>query len=201
MEIKNCKYVLNTYIYTKSNYSRDPIEKEILSLAKDSGHIASRIALYRALKSEKIPIKKMNDLKITEDFKLKELHSISFSLSHTKNIGAALLSKSNDISIGLDIEWEGRKFNDETQRHFINSQDQLNNTNLLKVWCAKEASFKALWKFLNRRNALPRKSLVLKDISLEIDKNNFKFFFKNFCGSGSLNFFNNYIYSISEIHF
>ena len=65
------------------------------------------------------------------------------SLSHSKNIGIICLAKAADIqSIGIDLEFEGRKINPKSARFFM--QPDEDHSNLLEAWVKKEAAFKAI---------------------------------------------------------
>lgn len=102
----------------------------------------SRGALQLCLAEEGIslPIKDL----ILEDYcTVKGQDSLTISLTHTSNWGAAVLaSKKEYISVGIDIEPLTRNVKTSILERISHSEDQ--TLPALTLWSVKEASFKAL---------------------------------------------------------
>lgn len=83
------------------------------------------------------------EITIKDHLHLDKFPHILVSLSHTKNIGAALLGNSPELlSIGLDLEVASRLVEERAKKFFFNDNDA--PLSLLELWCLKEAVFKAL---------------------------------------------------------
>lgn len=86
--------------------------------------------------------------------RLKEWPTYLLSLTHSKLLTAATLSNNKELSsIGIDIEELNRALQIEMYHHFKNSSDKIEKSSnkqreLLQLWVAKEAAFKAVdsWK-------------------------------------------------------
>lgn len=109
---------------------------------RQRGFILSRMALRDALSDvgeSAIP----QDLILEGYSKLKSFPSLTVSLSHTKDIGAALIAdKQTYRSVGIDIEQEARLVKDLVAQRIAHPKDlKLRN---IEIWCLKEAVFKAL---------------------------------------------------------
>lgn len=84
------------------------------------------------------------------------------SISHTK--GMAIAAACEDVmvkSIGIDIENTNRIIKDGYEKFFVNPHDSY--TDLLTLWCEKEAVFKAVSPFIHIINK-DITTFVLKDI-------------------------------------
>jgi 4'-phosphopantetheinyl transferase EntD len=106
------------------------------------GFMLSRAALKCALSSLGIythPLK----LKMTRHHLLAEYGHLTVSLSHTKNLGAALVAERKDFrSLGIDIEQEERVVKDMIRNRIAHPEDE--NLRNIEIWCLKEAVFKAI---------------------------------------------------------
>jgi 4'-phosphopantetheinyl transferase EntD len=104
--------------------------------------IRSRIALRDALNEAGLEVSPQ-DLKLTNFSTLEKFPNLTISLSHTKTAAAALIAdKSSYKSVGIDIELCGRKIKPEIIERISSPHDH--DEDPLKLWCAKEAAFKAL---------------------------------------------------------
>ncbi|GCD77661.1 hypothetical protein JCM31826_11430 [Thermaurantimonas aggregans] len=66
------------------------------------------------------------------------------SIAHTNGYAAAVYHKTKKV--GIDIERHDRSIKDNILKRFANSEELLNiktNTDKIKLWCAKEAVYKA----------------------------------------------------------
>tara|TARA_R110000868_G_scaffold202649_1_gene450337 strand:- start:2357 stop:2938 length:582 start_codon:yes stop_codon:yes gene_type:complete len=93
---------------------------------------------------------------------LKHHPEFAVSLSHTRGISAAIASTQLK-SIGIDLEHADRKFKSEVSKFFLTDQDD--EMDLLILWSAKEAAFKAIAP-LGLKETLVLKDLVLKGDSV-----------------------------------
>lgn len=117
---------------------------------------ASFLAARKALQ-KLVPHMKLTELKLNEFHFLEDFPQHVFSLAHTKDLAVAAMVGKNDYrSIGVDIEFLDRIVKENSERHFINSEDD-RSINDLELWCAKEAAFKA-------SSFLFDKNFVLKDL-------------------------------------
>ena len=108
------------------------------------------------------------ELEISSYYNLKQYPQIVASLSHTRNIGAALLAKIEKYpSVGIDIELKNREVPMGAQKYFFNEHDRP-DANALEVWTKKEAAFKALSPVIS--NYRWKKVLLLKHIWIKGDK-------------------------------
>ncbi len=125
----------------------------------------SRLALTRCL----IEMKYLDsdkevtseDIEISEHHHLKKYPDLLVSLSHTREVAAAILAqKSKDLlGVGIDIEKSDRLVKPELLDKFQNDRDE--GLDPLELWCAKEAAFKASSYFWKKE-----KTFVLKDIGV-----------------------------------
>lgn len=111
-----------------------------------------------------------NLLEIENHHHLKYCEKYLVSLSHTHKIAVASLAlQTHYASIGVDIEYCSRKINGNTQKYFLNPKDR--EDNLLKLWCQKEAIYKALDPVKNfRAEFLDIKSILFTDIWIKDNK-------------------------------
>jgi 4'-phosphopantetheinyl transferase EntD len=103
----------------------------------------ARCALHIALQKNKLDLS-------PEDYVFKNFHelghlpSILFSVSHSKNWAAAIISDTTSSRhIGLDIELKGRVINDGIQQRMHHKNDDT-SIDPLELWSIKEACYKAL---------------------------------------------------------
>lgn len=128
---------------------------------------AARHALKKMLREQETPC-----VNIVNHLHLKSNPNTLVSLSHTKDMTMAAISSSNDFkSIGVDIEDSKRIVKPGIEKFFVNDYDEIlacqKDSYYLKVWCAKEAIFKAVSPLYQKED---NKVLVLKDIILNKDK-------------------------------
>ena len=131
---------------------------------------ASRLALQKCLKEFSVDtsFEDINSFIIINHHYLKLAPSVLVSISHTKGRFAAASASSTkqNKSIGIDIELENRAFDPNTSKLFINQFDHTlahsSNKNLLLLWTAKEAAFKALSPIADQYQS--KTPLVLTDI-------------------------------------
>lgn len=108
------------------------------------------------------------ELEIANNYNLKQYPGIAASLSHTKNIGAALLASIEKYpSVGIDIELRDRKVTEGAQKYFFNEHDRP-QSDPLTIWTKKEAAFKALSPLISKFRW--KKELLLKHIWIKGDK-------------------------------
>jgi len=137
----------------------DPLER-----SSEWGQQSSRKALASCLKKMGINPKSSEDLTIIGHTYLEKHPRVSASLSHSRQVGAALLAHREEYpSVGIDIEFLDRKVANGAEKFFINEEDgdEVWEDTLL-TWTLKEASFKALSPFIGGFSW--PKVLVLKDI-------------------------------------
>lgn len=145
--------------------------REFLSGEKEDFRL-SRHALYGLLKDENILTESLSsvtkdDFEIIDFDHLKNRPQIKVSLSHTKNAGAAAISKSPMLlGLGIDIENKNREYKPGIEKFFLLDSDD-KNLGPLHLWCAKEACYKAVYPHYKGE-----KVLVIKDF--EITGNQFK---------------------------
>lgn len=104
--------------------------------------ILSRMALWECLKGlGHSP--EVTDLLVGDYSNLKSFPQLTISLSHTKEVGAALVGDRQSFrSLGIDIEHEARPVKDSVAQRIAHPEDEkLRN---IEIWCLKEAAFKAL---------------------------------------------------------
>lgn len=125
----------------------------------------SRKALLECLDDKNLD---WDQLEIEKNLKLKYFPKTLVSISHTDDIGAAITaSTEKHLSIGIDIEKRGRRFNEKTKKFFLNTSDQYKaGDSLLEIWSFKESAFKALSPVITQFPDLFKKDreLLLKDI-------------------------------------
>ncbi len=153
--------------YSPSILSHKAIEYSLaLSDGPGSGKINCQKSLQKALGGFGLSCEV--DLEITNHYNLKQYPQFCASLSHTGNIGAALLSSINKYSsVGIDIELKGRKITPGAQKYYFNEHDKP-DSNPLDIWIKKEAAFKAISPLLSKFRW--KKVLLLKHIWIKRDK-------------------------------
>ena len=106
------------------------------------GFFLSREALKNAfeLRGKKVSI---SELELDQYHEVKGFPHLTISLSHTKKCGAAIIAERKDfLSVGIDVEDEGRVVKDSIRQRIAHPEDAtLTN---IELWCAKEAVFKAI---------------------------------------------------------
>ena len=123
-------------------------------------YYTSRKALLWCLAQQGIPAQ-IEHLDIVNHHHLANYPQILVSLAHTDCYGAAVIGQQHEYrSLGIDIELQSRLLKPETQKMFVNRDDDFDQ--LLPLWCQKEAAFKALSPLVPEMNLT--KPLVLKDI-------------------------------------
>ncbi|MCY4524655.1 MAG: 4'-phosphopantetheinyl transferase superfamily protein [Halobacteriovoraceae bacterium] len=140
-----------------------------LSLKEKNFHL-TRTALKNCLR-QFAPQRRwdnMEQLKIINHHFLQQDGELRVSLSHTKEVGAALLCHCNEAeSVGIDIEYSHRPISYRAVNYFKNPKDKWNyqsKENILWAWSIKEAAFKALSPLLEKNM---KKPLLLKHIWIE----------------------------------
>lgn len=109
---------------------------------RKKGFLLSRAALKNALAELRINTQPL-DLRLTSFHQLEKFPELVISLSHTKELGAALVGeRKNFRSIGLDIERDERVVKDMIRERIAHPEDQ--NLRNIELWCLKEAAFKAI---------------------------------------------------------
>lgn len=107
-------------------------------------------------------------LEISNYYNLKLYPEIAASLSHTGNIGAALLAPIKKYpSVGIDIELKDRQVTKGARKYFFNEHDRP-DSDPLEIWTKKEAAFKALSPVISKFRW--KKVLLLKHIWIKGDK-------------------------------
>ena len=141
------------YVWKMSQTLTEPIDPEwqkLLTLAfGDSVHperkksfLLSRIALQNCLKEQGLCLNP-SELVLNNHHEITCAKQFTLSLSHSKNIGAALVAdRVSYRSVGIDVELKERIVKDSVCEKIANPKDcALRNIDL---WCLKEAAFKTL---------------------------------------------------------
>ncbi len=131
-------------IFLKSTIGFMKIIHEICH-SPENGFINSRTALKNLLKlvGEDVFDLKI-DLHLTNYRELTNFPLYYTSLSHTKDLGAAVLALKTEVrGIGIDIEWSTRIIKPGAEKFFVNQADN-HSLSPIETWTAKEAAFKAL---------------------------------------------------------
>ena len=85
----------------------------------------------------------ISDLKIKNFNYLTNHSDVTFSISHTHLIGAAIVGEKLKYSgLGIDVELENRGVKDAIIERISHCNDQ--SLDKINLWCVKEAAFKAL---------------------------------------------------------
>lgn len=120
----------------------------------------SRLALLNSLKPLKVHTS-LDNLILIENSQIYSHPHITASVSHTNDIAVGATSlKSNNLSLGVDIERSDRQIKDGADKYFCNDRDSFDKYSLLEKWVIKEACYKAFSNLLN-------KDFLLKDISCQ----------------------------------
>ena len=134
---------------------------------KEKNHLLSRNALKNCLQ-EYDPCGNWDDVERLQIIRHHHMfcnHQLRVSLSHTKNVGAALLCHFKEASsVGIDIEFSHRKIKFGISRFFKNLYDKWDyqsEDQILWAWSLKEAAFKAISPLVNHHEKNP---LLLKHI-------------------------------------
>ena len=161
---------------------------------KQVQHYCSRQALKNALKKYNLLIENYD---IINHCFLKQYPEYLVSLSHTDTIGASFVTNDKRIkSVGIDIESADRVVGENVKKRLLNEEDFIEN-NIIDLWVKKEAAFKALWPFVQDKNVLNYKDIIIND--------DFFLFRKEKILKGSINFFrkeinnNKYLLSLAYI--
>lgn len=130
--------------FSKVDNTNMKISHEIYQ-SLENGFINSRTALKKLLQNENLVVNDLkSDLTLVNHRELPHFPQFLTSLSHTKEIGAAVLvNRLLVMGIGIDVEWGDREIKAGAEKFFINKQDQ-HQLSPIELWTAKEAAFKAL---------------------------------------------------------
>lgn len=130
----------------------------------ESGFINSRTALKALLIKEGYEVKDLkSDLLLLNYRELPKYSPFFTSLSHTKEIGAAILVLKSEVAgIGIDIEWADRELKPGTEKFYVNKQDQ-HQLSPIELWTAKEAAFKALSPLGTFPGTLVLSKIIIKE--------------------------------------
>jgi phosphopantetheinyl transferase (holo-ACP synthase) len=106
----------------------------------------SRLALWDCLATEDCKWNHWYELEIDNHLHIKDAPHLLASLSHTKDVAAAVIGTANDqlLSVGIDLEWAERKLKPGMEKFFINEHDDIEKYQGLELWSLKEAAFKAI---------------------------------------------------------
>ncbi|MEI8346226.1 MAG: hypothetical protein WCG27_02080 [Pseudomonadota bacterium] len=116
-------------------------------IKKDTRFYVSRQALKECLMEMALEDHFLTwaDLEITGHHHLKKRADLLVSLSHTGPYGAAVVAVEKPIlSVGIDVELLKRSCPTTTAKFFVNEMDNAINSDLLSLWSAKEAAYKAI---------------------------------------------------------
>lgn len=106
------------------------------------GFLLAREALKEALKAFGKDLSP-SLLGLENYHQLKSFPEFTLSLSHSKELGAAILADRKDcLSVGIDIESELREVKDSIWTRVSHPHDV--SLRKIELWCLKEAAFKAL---------------------------------------------------------
>lgn len=93
----------------------------------------------------------------------KALLEAKYSIAHTKKAAAFIWTFSESITtLGVDLEPKTRTLSPKALKFFSSESDEVCDTNLVALWCLKEAAFKCLDNFENKINL---KNISIKQIS------------------------------------
>lgn len=149
------RFLINTQEFSLSLCS-------YLAGGKENCQASLKLALEAMLN---LPVN--HPLEISNHYNLKDHPSIAVSLSHTQNIGAALLASIDKFpSVGVDIELRDRLITPGAQKYFLNETDSVGK-DFLMIWTQKEAAFKALSPVIGQFDF--KEVLLLKHIWLRGD--------------------------------
>lgn len=128
---------------------------------RKTGFILARIALLECLKQYSTTIQP-HDLDLISFSEIKGLPHFTISLSHTKDVGAALVSEHAKIrTSGIDIEHEKRIVKEYIMKLISHPGDvRLRN---IELWSLKEAVFKTLMNTKIFTKNIEFKSIEIKD--------------------------------------
>ncbi|MBF0312261.1 MAG: 4'-phosphopantetheinyl transferase superfamily protein [Oligoflexia bacterium] len=123
----------------------------------------SRLALLLGLRTLLGIEGDWKQLEIVSHHYLKNFPDYIVSITHNHDLAVAVISKrSQFFSIGIDIEAINRPIKKESARFFVNSLDDVDSQSLLKLWCAKEAAFKAIYPLVSLMGW--KRPLALSDV-------------------------------------
>lgn len=125
------------------------------------GFLLSRAALRSCFASKGLLIP-ITELRVQNYSIFTEYPNYTFSLSHTKNIGVAILGcKKEYLSLGIDVEQLNREVKDSIIEKIKNPGD----AKLRKIhhWCLKEAVFKTLMNSKQFVSPLEFSSILLSN--------------------------------------
>lgn len=128
---------------------------------RKKGFLLSRDALKNALSSLRISTSPL-DLVLTPFHQLEKFPDLCISLSHTKELGAALVGdRKNFRSVGVDVEHEERLVKEMIRQRIAHPEDE--NLRNIELWCLKEAAFKAIMNTENFEHPVEFSSIKIGD--------------------------------------
>jgi 4'-phosphopantetheinyl transferase EntD len=150
-----------TFLDTHKGDIPEVVLERYPSKKRASEHYTSRLALLESLKSCKLDqFKSYSDLTIVNHHHMLLAEEALVSLSHTHHFAMASVTNCSDItSIGIDLENIEREIKPGLKKFYNNTHDQIQDQ--LRLWCIKEAAFKAISPLYEGE-----KQLVLKDIAI-----------------------------------
>lgn len=102
------------------------------------------------------------EVQIVNHHHLKYFPQQNISLSHTSDGACALLAgQQHYLSVGIDMEKKSRPIKTGAERFFLRPDDQYQD--LLHLWCAKEAAYKALCPLTGPNTAPLFSSIAVSD--------------------------------------
>ncbi len=154
MLMSNNKILTSTYLYLGPK----SLPEDFLSDEKE-GYRLSRYCLRQLTQRE--------NFNITNHLHLENEPQMLVSLSHTRGLAASALCVNEQInSIGVDIEWCGRKIREGSFKYFVSQDIELEFHSPLEIWCIKEAAFKAYSPIYEKNQSHNKKVLVLTDFRI-----------------------------------
>jgi len=115
------------------------------------------------------PAATLEELKISSHHHLQKYPQYLVSISHTRGAAAAVLLQESDgyLGVGIDIEEKDRVIKPHAMEKFAVEEDHFQSP--LKLWCAKEAAFKASSYYWKQEKTFVLKDIILKGTTFKID--------------------------------
>jgi phosphopantetheinyl transferase (holo-ACP synthase) len=157
----NTSQIWQTFLKSTRDYMKITYE---ICHSSENGFINSRTALKTLLMQEGLEVVNLKkDLELANFRELPRYPLFYTSLSHTKDLGAAVLVQKSAVKgIGIDIEWEKREIKPGAEKFFVHSGDQHQLTQI-ELWTAKEAAFKALSPMGSYPGVLVLSKIIIKE--------------------------------------
>jgi phosphopantetheinyl transferase (holo-ACP synthase) len=136
----------------------------------------SRMALLECLREcLKEPTCLLNENPKPHDLEIKDHHYLTHSpellvsLAHTRGLAAACVAPKDKtcLGVGIDCEHIDRPFRSELLNKFSTENDKYESE--LRLWCGKEAAFKASSYFWQQEKTFVLKDIIVRDKFFEID--------------------------------